>query len=585
MTQINTKHKLQKMIILCISCLFLSLFIMTLSTSAKTGSPYYIKVNKQQNCVTVYEKDKDGKYTVPVKAMACSTGPDTPLGTYNTLIKYRWKLLMGDVWGQYSTRIVDGILFHSVWYYKMDETTLSATQYNKLGSSASHGCIRLTVADSKWIYDNCPVGTTVEIYNAKDPGPLGKPETIKLPAGTGWDPTDPSARNPFKGKTPTFKGLADKSITWGAKTNLLSGVKASSTTGTDITSAIKVEGKLDVYKAGKYKIKYSVTDVIGRSAQKTVTITVKECTEKPRFTGITDRYAGVDTVIDREYALQGVTAYLSTKKLAAGDIKVKITKKTDDSYAIDYAVKAVNKLTGKAQSIVTIDRTAPVIEGAYFKELTLKQLQAGGKELKKLALKDIKVTDDYSKIPLDKVKVTVKAKDDYAYTVTYEAADEVGNVTSETVQFTYFGGVRIEGVANHSGIPVGTDITKEYVKQGITGINSDNEECTDLITVKISSTDNILYKVIYSIPDEDGKVISLTAYFIVNGEPVQNEDTAGEKADEDQGGAGNGDADGDNGSGNVTDGTSPDGSQTGDDTNTTESGGNVTSPDGAETGN
>lgn len=182
MTRIISKCKLQKIIILCIGCLFLSLFIMKLNTSAKTGSPYYIKVNKQQNCVTVYEKDKNGKYTKPVKAMTCSTGVDTPLGTYNTQSKYRWKLLMGDVWGQYSTRIVNGILFHSVWYYKMDETTLSATQYNKLGIAASHGCVRLAVTDAKWIYDNCPLGTTVEIYNAKDQGPLGKPETIKIPA-------------------------------------------------------------------------------------------------------------------------------------------------------------------------------------------------------------------------------------------------------------------------------------------------------------------------------------------------------------------------------------------------------------------
>lgn len=530
MTHNIRKHKLRMRIILCIGCLFLSLFIMKLSTSAKTGSPYYIKVNKQQNCVTVYEKDKAGKYTKPVKAMACSTGPDTPLGTYNTLIKYRWKLLMGDVWGQYSTRIVDGILFHSVWYYKMDETTLSATQYNKLGTSASHGCIRLTVEDAKWIYDNCPVGTTVEIYNAKDPGPLGKPKTIKLPAGTGWDPTDPSDRNPFKGKTPVFKGVTDKAIEWGTKTNLLAGVKAASSTGTDITSDIKVEGKLDVYTAGKYKIKYFVTDAIGRSAEKTVTFTVKESKEKPRIDGAGDRYAAADAVIDRAYALEGITAYLSTKKLPEKDIKVKITKKTEDEYVIDYSVKASNKMTGTARAVVYIDRTAPVIEGIYFKELTLKQLQAGKAEIQKLALKGIKVTDDYSKIAADKVKVTVKAKDDYAYTITYEVSDEVGNTVAETVQFTYFAGVRIDGVANYTGISVGTEITEEYVRQGITAVNSNNEECTDLIEVKIGTTDNILYKVTYTIADKDGKVISLVSYYTVNGDPLPAEETEEEEA-------------------------------------------------------
>ena len=33
--------------------------------------PYYIKVNRSQNCITVYGKDENGEYTIPVKAMVC----------------------------------------------------------------------------------------------------------------------------------------------------------------------------------------------------------------------------------------------------------------------------------------------------------------------------------------------------------------------------------------------------------------------------------------------------------------------------------------------------------------------------------
>ena len=36
--------------------------------------PYYIKVNRLMNTVTVYAKDEAGAYTVPVKAMVCSCG-------------------------------------------------------------------------------------------------------------------------------------------------------------------------------------------------------------------------------------------------------------------------------------------------------------------------------------------------------------------------------------------------------------------------------------------------------------------------------------------------------------------------------
>ena len=34
---------------------------------------------------------------------------------------------------------------------------------SNLGRKASHGCIRLKIDDAKWIYDNCPYGTTVVI--------------------------------------------------------------------------------------------------------------------------------------------------------------------------------------------------------------------------------------------------------------------------------------------------------------------------------------------------------------------------------------------------------------------------------------
>ncbi len=34
--------------------------------------------------------------------------------------------------------------------------------------------------DAKWIAENCSEGTTVEIYDGEDPGPLGKPEAEKI---------------------------------------------------------------------------------------------------------------------------------------------------------------------------------------------------------------------------------------------------------------------------------------------------------------------------------------------------------------------------------------------------------------------
>ena len=100
----------------------------------KVDAPYYIKVNNQANVVTVYKKDSHGKYTVPIKAMICSIGSATPeSGTYSMSDKYTWRLLEGNVYGQYACRITGSILFHSVPYEQKDKTTLEWWEYDKLG--------------------------------------------------------------------------------------------------------------------------------------------------------------------------------------------------------------------------------------------------------------------------------------------------------------------------------------------------------------------------------------------------------------------------------------------------------------------
>ncbi len=171
----------------------------------KTASTaqYYIKINYTSNVVTIYAKDSEGNYTVPVKALVCSTGVATPTsGIYKMSNKYRWHLLNGGVYGQYCTRITGHILFHSVPYSSNSPDSLKYTAYDKLGTKASAGCIRLTVQDAMWIYNNCSSGTYVEFYGASDPGPLGKPSARKISSNVecrNWDPTDPDPKNPWNG--------------------------------------------------------------------------------------------------------------------------------------------------------------------------------------------------------------------------------------------------------------------------------------------------------------------------------------------------------------------------------------------------
>lgn len=245
----------------------------------KAKNLYAIKVNRTANCVTVYTYDEKGKYTVPVRAMVCSTGLNnaTITGNYTIGIKTEWLFLVGDVFGRYISGISGDYLFHSVPYYTLNEQDLEVEEFNKLGEQASQGCVRLAVSDAKWIYDNCPTGTAVNIYDdVETAGPLGKPEAIKITDFTNkWDPTDSNKKCPYAKATPIISGANDCTIKTGGNFYALAGVTAVDTCGNDISSEIKVVGNVVTTRKGKYKVTYSVTDVLKRTSSVTITVTVQ----------------------------------------------------------------------------------------------------------------------------------------------------------------------------------------------------------------------------------------------------------------------------------------------------------------------
>ncbi|MBE5932681.1 MAG: L,D-transpeptidase [Lachnospiraceae bacterium] len=143
-----------------------------------------IRVNKQASCVTVYKGD------TPIRAMACSAGESTPEGTFYMQSQWEWLSLIDNQYGRYCSQICGDFLFHSVPYNSMDIYDLDTEMYNQLGTLCSHGCVRLTIEDAKWIYDNCSTGVEITIFSDIVPGPLGKPVVDKIPVDQTWDPTD-----------------------------------------------------------------------------------------------------------------------------------------------------------------------------------------------------------------------------------------------------------------------------------------------------------------------------------------------------------------------------------------------------------
>lgn len=229
------------------------------SASGASSSTYVIRVDTGRQVVGVYKKDSAGKYNTPVKFMVCSTSRvpgETPLGNHKTSQKVRWHQLIGNsVYGQYCTRYGPNLMFHSVpCQTKGKPDSVYTHMYNQLGTAASSGCIRLTVADAKWLYDKVPLGTKVEIRkNANWPKMPSSVKAPQIPNGVRWDPTDPDPRNPYQQKLK----IGTKSGS-GVPTASLLNVRRSASTSAKVVTAIPLNVPFEITgKTGDwYKVKF-----------------------------------------------------------------------------------------------------------------------------------------------------------------------------------------------------------------------------------------------------------------------------------------------------------------------------------------
>ena len=299
-------------------------------TAKAANTKYWIKVNKRANVATVYQL-KRGKYK-PIKAFLVSCGgSNTPSGTFYTPAKYRWQTLMGPSYGQYCTRIHGGILFHSV-------------------------CVRLSVADAKWIYDNCALRTKVTVYSSKNPGPLGKPKGIKVSTSRRmyWDPTDPDKKNPYRKQKATISISSKKAATaeYGTSYNIKSGVTAKDKiTKRSLTSKVTYgvtkysngkykKAKFSTKSLGTYRIKYAVKSSLGVTTTKTFTVRVVD-TKAPVITA-KNRTVNINTT----NAVSGVSAKMKSGKSVTSSMSVKIKAPGAGSYTTySYAKAKAYKFT------------------------------------------------------------------------------------------------------------------------------------------------------------------------------------------------------------------------------------------------
>ena len=124
-----------------------------------------VEVNKKMQLVTVYGKDMTGQET-PVWYAVCSTGSpgeETVEGRF-----YLRPLTMGQhykkwyffansrIWIVNCTQIMGDYCFRSILFRNLfNPNSLIPSSYYDIGKKATNGCVRLTVGDAAFVYDNC----------------------------------------------------------------------------------------------------------------------------------------------------------------------------------------------------------------------------------------------------------------------------------------------------------------------------------------------------------------------------------------------------------------------------------------------
>ncbi|MCD7819569.1 MAG: L,D-transpeptidase family protein, partial [Lachnospiraceae bacterium] len=129
--------------------------------SYSSSTNWLILVNCSTNKVGIFYGSK-GNWTLKYY-WSCTTGASsTPTVKGSYTVGSKGLSFSGSnytCW--YYTQFYGNYLFHSVLYSKGSMTSILD---GRLGMNLSHGCVRLSLSNAKWIYDNIPTSTKVISY-------------------------------------------------------------------------------------------------------------------------------------------------------------------------------------------------------------------------------------------------------------------------------------------------------------------------------------------------------------------------------------------------------------------------------------
>ncbi|MFS0762388.1 immunoglobulin-like domain-containing protein [Peribacillus phoenicis] len=252
---------------------------------------------------------------------------------------------------------------------------------------------------------------------------------------------------------PKLSNIKDIQIKLGEKFIALEGISASDNNDGDITSAIKVDGSVNVKKAGSYVLKYSVTDKSGNTVSTNRTVTVID-TLKPVLSGIQDIQLNFGESFN---ALDDISASDNSDGDITSAIKVdgSVNVNKAGTYVLIYSVTDQSGNTVTANRVVTVvDTIKPIIIGAAD---TMIGLHSQFNLLDDVSASDNNDGDLTAKI---ETSGSVDSETEGNYLVTYKVTDAAGN-TAEISRTITVQKIAVTGVSITAPTSMKTGVSQQ----------------------------------------------------------------------------------------------------------------------------
>lgn len=164
---------------------------------------YKIRVFLKEQVMAVYQLGTDNVRRL-YRVFTASTGEEqgwTPVAKTSIGRRHEEGVMFDGSYAMFCSQINGNILIHSVPSYGDNgHVGISTEDWNKLGTPASHGCVRVAYNVAKFVYENLPQGSPVEVLPDADDFPEIPDgcDRLRLPVdGPAWDPTNPNPENPY----------------------------------------------------------------------------------------------------------------------------------------------------------------------------------------------------------------------------------------------------------------------------------------------------------------------------------------------------------------------------------------------------